>query len=572
MRVPAVDVTVKTRFAEATALLQVVSAGIERGALRLPGRLPCGRTFEIALLTASGELAIRGTAEAIRVDGDATLVRFLSASDDGSDRDAWVDLDDAVVTVAPTMAAPTTAAAGALRPRLRDRGDWVGAHGTPTPTSVPLPTPRVAAPPIPPLPPARSRAAAAPSELPALAPPARGPVGSMPLPRVDLAPPEIAPEIAPPEVAPPEVAPPERDAREVPPPLTASAAPEPPRSAPGATAPPPMMAMWPGPTGYYLAPAPFDPQARLRPTTLPPGWGAEQGRMWIPVVDPAAMPVVAAPAPAAPSVAPAPPTRAARGLLAASIVIAAAGAAVAVSAVWWARSVSAQRAAPPVSAAAPAVAGAAEAKAAVAAVVPVTAPAPVAPTVEPAPAPAPVAPTVEPAPAPVAPPVEPAPAPVPPSVEPTAAAALAPTVEPSAAAAPTRCRLAITTNADRVAIYVDGRLRGQAPATVDVPCHGELALRHPRYQEQVRTLALAGDDALHVVLARPRAQLRIVTRPTGATVKLGGRVVGRTPLTAPVDGFERASVTLSAPGYATETRAAYVKGGTTVLAVTLKRP
>jgi hypothetical protein len=205
MRVPAVDVTVKTRFAEATALLQVVSAGIERGALRLPGRLPCGRTFEIALLTASGELAIRGTAEAIRVDGDATLVRFLSASDDGSDRDAWVDLDDAVVTVAPTMAAPTTAAAGALRPRLRDRGDWVGAHGTPTPTSVPLPTPRVAAPPIPPLPPARSRAAAAPSELPALAPPARGPVGSMPLPRVDVAPLDVAPlDDRAPEIAPPD--------------------------------------------------------------------------------------------------------------------------------------------------------------------------------------------------------------------------------------------------------------------------------------------------------------------------------------------------------------------------------
>ena len=71
----AVDVTVKTRFASAQALMAVVATGIERGALRLPATIAAGRTFQIALLTATGEVAVRGSAEAIRQDGATTLVR-----------------------------------------------------------------------------------------------------------------------------------------------------------------------------------------------------------------------------------------------------------------------------------------------------------------------------------------------------------------------------------------------------------------------------------------------------------------------------------------------------------------
>ena len=52
----AVDVTVKTRFASAQALMAVVATGIERGALRLPATIAAGRTFQIALLTATGTL------------------------------------------------------------------------------------------------------------------------------------------------------------------------------------------------------------------------------------------------------------------------------------------------------------------------------------------------------------------------------------------------------------------------------------------------------------------------------------------------------------------------------------
>ena len=128
MRELSIDVIVKTRFATAGSLMAVVGGGIERGALRLPATIACGRTFSIVLMTATGEVAVRGTVESLRHDGGATLVRFLSATDAGSSRDECIDLDDVTVMVPPT-----------LKPSVqgRDRGDWVGALGTPLPPEVP---------------------------------------------------------------------------------------------------------------------------------------------------------------------------------------------------------------------------------------------------------------------------------------------------------------------------------------------------------------------------------------------------------------------------------------------------
>ena len=103
-----------------------------------------------------------------------------------------------------------------------------------------------------------------------------------------------------------------------------------------------------------------------------------------------------------------------------------------------------------------------------------------------------------------------------------------------------------------------------APTTV--------VLRHPRYQEQIRHVEPTADPlALHVIMPRPSAHLRIVTRPSGATVAVDGHVVGRSPLTTTVDGFERAKVTLTAPGMQPEERRVYAKNGTTMVMVTLKK-
>ena len=184
------------------------------------------------------------------------------------------------------------------------------------------------------------------------------------------------------------------------------------------------------------------------------------------------------------------------------------------------------------------------------------------PAIAPVPAPPVIAPPAIAASA-VAPPADPLPLP-PPPIEAVA-------VAPAAAAAD--CRVAITTNADNVGVFVDGVRRAQTPATIAVPCAPTtVVLRHARYQEQIRHLEPTRDPLdLHVIMPRPRAQLRVVTRPSGATVTVDGRTVGRSPLTTTVDGFERARVTLSAPGMRPEDRRVYAKAGTTMLNVTLKK-
>ena len=569
MRELSIDVIVKTRFATAGSLMAVVGGGIERGALRLPATIACGRTFSIALMTATGEVAVRGTVESLRHDGGATLVRFLSATDAGSNRDEYIDLDDVAVTVPPTLMVGGGLDTAAARARARDRGDWAVALGTPLPPEIPsLRAPggkraggvRGALPPVPP-PSSAPVPPALPSIVRAVVPPA---VVAAPV----VAAPMVAPSAPAPVVAAPVVA-----AAIAPAPVVAAPIDPIADARPASTLPPPLMAVLaPSGRGYYFTPAPTwpgegSPDERARPTTLPPGWGPEQGRLWIPVMELTELPASTA------AVAP-PPTRAARGVLIASVVIATAGAAVAVSAVLWARSVSATRT---TTVAANAVASiepsAVAPPARVEAPAPMAAPKPVAAAVpDPDPDPDPVA-DPDPDPDsdsdpdsvpdsdsdPVADPV-PVPAPVPVPV-----AAITPV--------PNSCPITITTNADRVGVFIDGIKRGETPSTLSLPCGvtTTVALRHPRYQEQTRRIDATVGGALHVDLPRPRAQLRIITRPAGATVVVDGRRVGRAPLITTVDGFERAHVTLSAPGMSTEDRRVYAKAGTTMVNVTLQK-
>ncbi|MEZ4398444.1 MAG: PEGA domain-containing protein [Kofleriaceae bacterium] len=532
----AVDVTVKTRFASARALMQVVSLGIERGALRLPAQIAAGRTFEIALVTAAGEVAVRGTAEALRSDGDTTLVRFLSATEDGSNRDAWVELDDAVVVVAPALAP---------RPRPRSRSNWLVATGTPPPVEPPPPV-QAAAPRLPqlPVPPRRGRAAV--------------------IPVADTAPPVLAPLAVPASAG-------------APPPMTTPVLPPPvPPVAPSSPAP---VAASPGAVAAAAVQAPLGavPLARLRPATLPPARDAAGDRGWFPL-EPSMAGLLPRPAlgsqvpppTAAPPVEPvaaARPTRGPRAMLLASICIAGAGAAVAISAVVWASSVAGRASAPAAAssptATAPALAGPAPAR--------VAAPAEVAaPAAPPGPAPAAGALAAA-APPPAAGGDEPPPvaAPAPPIVAPPPA----PPVPAAAAAGPGRCEVAVTTTAERVGVFLDGRKLGETPAVVTVPCAPViLTLRHPRYAEQVRRVEPSETRTeLHAVMARPKAQLRVVTRPSGATVIVDGRTVGRSPVTAVVDGFERSAVTLRAPGMVEERRTVYAKAGSTMVFATLKK-
>jgi len=136
------------------------------------------------------------------------------------------------------------------------------------------------------------------------------------------------------------------------------------------------------------------------------------------------------------------------------------------------------------------------------------------------------------------------------------------------------CQVSVTASATDVAIFIDGRRRGIAPTTLQLPCEPtvlRLQHLHNRYVDQTRSVTPTTHRSLHVVMPRPQGLLKVVSRPGGATVRLNGRDVGKTPLLRKVEAFETMTVTLRAAGMVPERRRVYPKAGTTVVAATLKK-
>jgi hypothetical protein len=359
------------------------------------------------------------------------------------------------------------------------------------------------------------------------------------------------------------------------------------------TIPPPVVAMWATPAGqtgaYFVTPAPGwtpdpatteqDGTLRARPPTAPPpGWSPDQPQggmsgMWmVPVVDPSMLPPQLAPAQ--------PAVRPSRVPMFAAIAIAAAGAVVAISAVVWARGMSEGPAAPTM-AAAPAAACTPDPA-------PVVTPDPRPATATPAVAasrattakPAPtarttgVAPTAA-EPVPAAGPTTPAPTTVVAAIAPKTAMTPPTPAATAPAASGDHCQVKITASANEVGVFVGGHRRGTAPMTLALPCEPTaVTFRHNgrRYVDQTRKVVPTIEGAtLHASMDRPKALLKVVSKPAGASVSLDGRDIGKTPLVRKVNGFESMTLTVKAPGMVTERRLVYPKSGTTVVAATLKK-
>ena len=65
--------------------------------------------------------------------------------------------------------------------------------------------------------------------------------------------------------------------------------------------------------------------------------------------------------------------------------------------------------------------------------------------------------------------------------------------------------------------------------------------------------------------------MHVVTRPAGATVSIGGKTLGRTPLTASVTGFTFLPVKITLNGYNAFSSKVYVKKDLQPVAATLQR-
>jgi hypothetical protein len=144
-------------------------------------------------------------------------------------------------------------------------------------------------------------------------------------------------------------------------------------------------------------------------------------------------------------------------------------------------------------------------------------------------------------------------------------------VPSSVAATSTGCQLRISANAKPASLWIDGVLRGASPSIIDVPCRRvSIELRHPRYATVTRRVTPSeGVTDLDVRLTRPMVTVKILSQPAGATVRVNGTAVGRTPLDVSVPAFERGTIVWSHTGGATKTLQIYPQRAGTVFSATL---
>jgi hypothetical protein len=160
-----------------------------------------------------------------------------------------------------------------------------------------------------------------------------------------------------------------------------------------------------------------------------------------------------------------------------------------------------------------------------------------------------------------------------PAPERAPAAATAPR---DAAAAPPSgpCSVELTSSPDGAEVVVDGATVATTPATVDLPC-ATTAVRFTRDRYLTAEVAVTlrpGSQAVTARLERPTFRVRVTSRPSGAQVATAdGRVIGTTPVTVEVVGYDGATLTVSKPGYATARERVVATRANQAVAVKLRR-
>jgi hypothetical protein len=74
-----------------------------------------------------------------------------------------------------------------------------------------------------------------------------------------------------------------------------------------------------------------------------------------------------------------------------------------------------------------------------------------------------------------------------------------------------------------------------------------------------------------VTMNRPAVNLSVITSPAGATVTVGGRTVGSTPVTTQIRGYERVSVKVTKTGYQSAGKTVYGSDRSLTARFTLKK-
>jgi hypothetical protein len=128
------------------------------------------------------------------------------------------------------------------------------------------------------------------------------------------------------------------------------------------------------------------------------------------------------------------------------------------------------------------------------------------------------------------------------------------------------CLLQVASVPEGSEVVIAGSVRGVTPAKIKLPCgQTTFTLRRPRYQSITKTLRVEKKTSFTGKLERPVFPLKISSSPTGATVTIDGKKVGKTPITASVAGHRALVISISKTGFETASQTITVRqSGSTV--------
>lgn len=117
-------------------------------------------------------------------------------------------------------------------------------------------------------------------------------------------------------------------------------------------------------------------------------------------------------------------------------------------------------------------------------------------------------------------------------------------------AQPTNCTLDIFATVPNSSVYVDGAANGSTPATATVACGKpvDVEIRHARYETFKKTVTPTGREELRATLEREKTALTVWSEPAGATVTYNGAPIGKTPLTVKIPRYEQGTLNFSMTG------------------------
>jgi hypothetical protein len=137
------------------------------------------------------------------------------------------------------------------------------------------------------------------------------------------------------------------------------------------------------------------------------------------------------------------------------------------------------------------------------------------------------------------------------------------------------CSVTVTSVPTGADIYMAKAKLGTTPHTFEHPCGTQVALtlKKPKFLATDRAFTPAAGKANKVVvrLGKPMLSLKVTSSPSGATITIAGKSAGVTPTTIKVPANEASTISLTKPGYATDSQRVTPKANGQAHHVVLKK-